>query len=83
MTEKVTIKSVVFEMFRKMGWENVSNEAAKKAALKVKSDSKWNITHLYYWRKIFKRLCAEGLEVNGKPKETKKRKSPKKVKKEK
>jgi hypothetical protein len=75
----MTIKEEIFKLFRKLGWENVTNEVAFEAAKIVKPTTKWNITHLYYWRKIFKQLCESGVEKNGPMKVTKKRvrKSPK------
>lgn len=62
---QVSIKSQIFKLFADQGYENVNNEQAFEVAKKEKPDTKWNITHLYYWKKVWKQLLKEGKVVNG------------------
>ena len=49
-----TIKEGIYHLFNTKGVENVTNDECLRIAKSVKSDTKWNIYHLYYWRKRFR-----------------------------
>ena len=53
--KRVTIKSVIYELFKVKGIDKVTVAEAVKAAKGVKADTKFKDTHLAYWKNIFKR----------------------------
>jgi hypothetical protein len=49
-----SIKSAIWFLFERDGYDKVGNEVALEAARAVKPDTAWKKSHLYYWRKIWK-----------------------------
>jgi len=49
-----TIKEALFCLFDRKGVEGVTFEEARELAEKIKPDTKWGKSHLYYWKSRYK-----------------------------